>query len=245
MRKRSWIFLLCMLVTSIISFTNAEAKFIGPNGGIVEAGHGCTLQILSESIGNPETASYAMENADEILANLDNEWITHSRTEIDNAKIHLAKEHYKNAHDDIESALEYLKKAKDELEKARSKGKTSPVKLIAEAEGELLVAQEALGLDITASSRITQFEYKGETYKFLEFEFGPTGAEFSPAAILTVPFNQINESDLIILYQFDGKLIDIIDLECEIDKENCEIDKENEVVRFYIPGFSYYYFRRR
>ncbi len=236
MRKRSWIFFICMLVISIISFTNAEAKFIGPNGGIVEAGHDCTLHI--GSIGNPEDASSAMANADGILADLDNKLITHARKKIDNAKIHLAKEHYKNAHDDIESALEDLRKAKKELEKARSKGETSSVKLIAKAEGELLVAQEALGLDITASSRITQSEYENETYRFLEFSFGPSEAEFPSAAILIVPFNQISESDLIILYQFEDEPIDIIDLEYEIDDES-------EVVRFYIPGFSYYYFRRR
>ncbi len=238
MRKRSWIFFICMLVISIMFFTNADAKFIGPNGGEVKAGHDCTLHILPGSIGNPEAASSAMENADEILANLDNKWITYSRTNIDNAKIHLAKEDYKNAHDYIESALEDLKKAKKELEKAGSKGETSPVKLIAEAEGELLVAQEALGLDITASSRITKSEYENETYSFLEFSFGPTGAEFSPAAILIVPFNQISESDLMILYQPEDEPINLIDLEYEIDDEN-------EVVRFYIPGFSYYYYRRR
>ena len=79
MRKRSWIFLLCMLVASILSFTNVEAKFIGPNGGEVKAGHDCTLHILPGNIGNPGAASSAMENADEILVDLDNEWITYSK----------------------------------------------------------------------------------------------------------------------------------------------------------------------
>jgi len=110
---------------------------------------------------------------------------------------------------------------------------------IDKAKEKLLAVQEALGLDIIASSYYTTFEYESETYVFLEFEFVPSGTEFSPAAMLIIPFNIICESDLMVLYKSQqDEPVYLIDLEYEIDYEN-------EVITFYIPGFSYYYFTRR
>ena len=109
----------------------------------------------------------------------------------------------------------------------------------AQAEGELLVAQEAVGVDITAMSHQAIFEYNGISYTFLVFEFGPSGTTFNPHAMLIVPWNKIIESDWLILH------LGSTDIAANAMNLGYDIDYENETVIFYIPGFSHYYFTRR
>ncbi len=287
MHKRSWILFLCLLVASIVSFTNAEAKFIGPNGGEVQAGKSCKIYILPDTIGNPEIAEDALENAGAILLDL-NDYIELKRIKdavkkIDKAKKHLSDKLYEKAYKEIRSALRDLEKLdseemaeeiveeiveemaeeeteeiseiEDKLEELKVKveeiGFTQAEfnslideveaeldSLTAEAGEELVVAQEVLGLNISVKSYQTELEYQGETYSFLVFKGNPSGTKFSPAAMLIIPFDKILASDFMILHESQGEPINLIDLEYDIDDEN-------EVVIFYIPGFSYYYIHRR
>jgi len=236
-RKRFWILFLCLLLYSIVSFTNVEAKFIGHDGGEVNAGNGCKLIVQPGSIGSAEDANDAVEEAGDILEDLEEDTkdyiksLTKIKKEIEKALNSLDKEGYKEAHLKIKKALKELKEAKETAEDAEELAK------LEEAENELLAAQEALGLDITATSYCDTFEYEGETYEFLMFEFGPSGTSFSPPAMLVIPWSKILETDFMILH-LSGEIVDLVDL-------GYEIDEENETVTFYIPGFSYYYFARR
>lgn len=121
MRKRIWTLFLCLLVASIVSFSNVEAKFIGTDGGEVRAGKGCKFHVSAGTIGNPEAADDALENAGEILADLNNylehiteEHIKNVIEEIDKAKKHLAKKLYKQAYTTVKQALKQLEKIETE-----------------------------------------------------------------------------------------------------------------------------------
>ena len=70
MRRKVWIFPLCMLVASIVFFSNADAEYIGSAGGEINAGNGCTFVVPPDSIGSDESADVALTNADEILVDL-------------------------------------------------------------------------------------------------------------------------------------------------------------------------------
>jgi len=216
-----------------------EAKFIGPDGGKVYAGNGCKLIVQPGSIGSAEGANDAIEEASDILEDLEedvNDYIkslTKIKKKIQKALNSLDAEGYKQTHRKIEKALKELKEAKEKAKDAEELAK------LEEVENELFAAQEALGLDITATSYCDTFEYEGETYEFLMFEFGPSGTSFSPPAMLVIPWSKILETDFMILHlESDGEIVDLVDL-------GYEIDEENETVTFYIPGFSYYYFARR
>jgi hypothetical protein len=166
---------------------------------------------------------------------------------IKEAKKHFAEENYEAAYETIELILEELGKAEEQLVRAELQGKISQSAVaeifdfIAEASWELLTAQEALGLYITAESHWTKIEGN----KILEFSFSPTGLVFDDdlPAMLIIPLSLIepiigkNISGKA-FYSFDGLSIEPVELDFEIDKES-------GVVILYIPGFSWYYFPRR
>ncbi len=60
MRKKVWIFLLCMLVASIVFFSNANAAYIGPDGGEINAGNGCTFVVPPGSVGYDDSVDVAL-----------------------------------------------------------------------------------------------------------------------------------------------------------------------------------------
>jgi len=72
----------------------------------------------------------------------------------------------------------------------------------------------------------------------LHFEFGPSGTQFSPSAILRIPFGLImmRSVDIIAVTDENGD---------EVDGCSYDIDYKDEYVITYIPHFSRYHYDRR
>jgi len=77
----------------------------------------------------------------------------------------------------------------------------------------------------------------GET-RTLYFEFGPSGTQFDPCALLKIPF------DILLAYDVDT-CVATVESEGVIEGVSYDVDEVNEYLIAYIPHFSIYYYRRR
>jgi hypothetical protein len=262
-----------MLLFGVISAVNAESKFIGPEGGKIDAGHGCTLVIQPDAVGSEEKFIAAGKEAIELFLDLndyinslevisdgkstpddDKEWI---RKSFKNAiydklaqlksTIKEAKEHF--AQGDYQATYQDIAAVLKGLEKAEEKMKQ------AESQGKISPSAAEEILDLMAEAWMELFCAREALGVSISAEASWTEIEgdkilefaFGPHGLVfpdDLPAMLIIPLSLFDDEELDGKVYYSPDGDSiEPFELDYEIDDKNVIL--YIPGFSYYYYPRR
>jgi hypothetical protein len=166
---------------------------------------------------------------------------------INKAIVKTEDERYENATNKVSVAIDKLneldKYVKDLLRDKISQSAADNIidcNNLAREELEVTISKPdfLLGTEITVESFHCIVEVEGEEYTVLVYECNPTGLVFNGSSPIEVPFALLEgniQEPIVVLYSQDGEEID----EAYIDYD---IDWDAEIITFYIPHFTYYYF---
>lgn len=275
MQKKIWTLFLCLLLLNIVSFANAKSKFIGPNGGQLDVGHGCAFVVQPGAVGSMEEVVDAGQEAIEIFLDLkdyinslevikngdtppadNDEWICKSFKDSIcdelvqlKAKIEESEEHF--AEENYEAAYEAIESVLKEL------GKVEEQLVRAESQGKISQSAVEKILYFTTNIVWELLAVQEALGLYITAESRWTKIEgnkilefsFSPSGLVfpdDLPAMLIIPLSLLDGEEINGLAFYSSDGEfIEPIVLDFEIDEENGIIILCIPHFSLYYWPRR